>query len=391
MTLIAGCGRADAPSNDPPPTEPQIAQLPTEGECREFSNNLERAITTGDRASVDRLLGVLGIIDRCVDELGMTKTEKQQFLKGAARGLNFLPDQMIDEVKKGGKYSLLRIHQVDGRQRVLMRSIGPDGGVGYHDIILVKKPNGEVEIDDIYIYLGGEKLSQMLRHMILPVLTEKNQGLLAKLSGSERIYSKHIKTLAEMTIDNRNGKYKDALEKFRSLPVELQNNKYFQIIAMRAAQGLDDESGYVRELERYKKNFPNDPSLDLMIIDYYFIKNNHAEVFRALDRLDKAVGGDPQLWALTGSSLVKADRISEATALVEKAIKVEPNLTSAYQVRISISLKAKNHTDTLIWLKKGIETKALAADSDSLKMNPEYAEFIKTTAFEELKQWLAKR
>jgi tetratricopeptide (TPR) repeat protein len=268
-----------------------------------------------------------------------------------------------------------------------MRLISQEGAVAYHDIQLMRYPNGEIGVEDVMVVASGEMLTQTLRRIALP-LTATLQGATDRLNESDRLFVQHMNDFTKMTDDLQNGRNKEALARFQKMPAELQKNRFAQLLAIRAAQD-GDEALYLAELERYRKNHPNDPAIDILSLDYYFLKKQYKEMFAALDRLDKSVGGDPYLTVLRGSALTEMGKLGEARATIEKAIEAEPTLEQAYWGRLLVSLKEKKPADTLTWLKKMKQSTGAAIDAESIANNAEFAEFVKSPQFAQFKTWLA--
>src|SRR5262249_3434595 len=75
----------------------------------------------------------------------------------------------------------------------------------------------------------------------------------------------------------------------------------------------------------------------------------------AIDRVDRAVGGDPYLLVLRGNALTEAGRFDQARAALDKALEQEPGLKQAYWGWVTVSLRDKKYGDALGWLKKPVE------------------------------------
>src|SRR5262249_26702303 len=142
--------------------------------------------------------------------------------------------------------------------------------------------------------MSGELVSQTMRNVYLPVATHDSRGILEKLVGSEQEFMKNFPKITQMANDLKEGKNQAVSDTFRQLPASVQKEKLVLLLRLRAAQNLD-ESIYTAAIEDIRKHYPNDPSIDLLSIDYYFMKKQYAKSLECIDRLDKAVAGDPQL------------------------------------------------------------------------------------------------
>lgn len=391
--LLVGCKKKvrDPDSADPAPAMVNTGAPLTEDDYKEFGEKIEKAVATGDADALNRLFRVNDLIERSVSDLGLTPSEKKSFLAGVASGGSRFAAQFIKVVQQGGSYLVVRVRTVDGRPRVILRLIHAEGAVNYHEFTLVRYPDQQIAAEDIHIYASGEPISQTFRRLVLGFLAEQNRGAVARLKGEEQVLTKHLGDLGTMGTMARNGQNKEALAVFRGLPAELQRNKVFQLIAIQAAGSTGDEKEYLTELERFRKHHPNDPAGDLVSIDYHLIKKNYDEMFKAIERLDKALGGDPYLGAMRASGLADVGRFEEARAAADKAIKDAPNLPQTYWMRASVAAKSKDHKDTLNCLKMLVENVEPTLDPSNLQADDRFAEFVKTPQFGEFKKWLAER
>lgn len=390
--LVVGCKKKvrDPESAGPAPAAAHTGAPLTENDCKEFGEKLAKAVADEDKAAVKNLFRVNDLIERSVSDLGLTANEKKNLLAGAASYDQF-GGQFLKVVKEGGSYSVLRVRVVDGRPRVIMRLIHSDGGVSYHEFSLVRYPDGQIATEDVYIYASGEPLSQTFRRFVLGFAAERNQSAIAKLSGEEQVLTKHIGDVVEMGTMVRNGQNKEALAAFRKLPAALQKNKMIQIIALHAAAGTGDDNEYLTEMERFRRDHPNDAAGDLNAIDYYLLKKDYDEMLKAIDRLDRSLGGDPYLEAMKANGLAEAGRFKEARASADKAIQDAPKLLQVYWVRTTVATMAKDHPDTLKCLKALVENVEPGLGPDNLLADERFVEFVKTPQFDEFKKWLAER
>jgi tetratricopeptide (TPR) repeat protein len=393
VTLAVGCKKKnpDPDAAGPAPRVEHTGPPLTEDDYKEFGAKLEKAVIDGDKAEVDRLVRVLDLFERSISDLSVTAAERKGMLAGASRSGGQFSQQFIDIVKSGGSYSVVRVRTIDDRPRILLRLIHPEGAVNYHEFSLVRYPDGQIATEDIYIYLSGEQLTQTFRRLLLGFLADRNRGAVAQLSKDEQLLTKHMNDLTTMAQMARSGQHREALATFRRLPAGLQKNKIFQIIAIQAAQGTGDDADYLAELERFRRDYPTDPAADIISIDYYLLKKQYDEAFKAVDRLDKALGGDPYMDVLRAGGFVEAGRYKEARAAAEKAVKDAPKLPQAYWARLTVATKEKNHADTLTWLKKLVEAAEPKLDPANLRADERFVEFVRTPQFEEFQRWVARR
>jgi hypothetical protein len=394
--IVAFAGGCEKKSVTTPAVTPAPVTVPaglpiSEDEGSAFGKKLEAAILAGDKATAGRLIRLEELAERSVSDLNLSAPLRSGFLSGFnSGGRDQLTNQLSDIVQKGGKYTFLRVRTVDNRLRVLMRLILPIGGVNYHDITLTRFADGPVGAEDIHVMASGEMLSQTFRRLLLQIMAEKDQGLLAKLTGAEQVYTAHLPKVQSMMLAVQQGRNQEALRIYHQLPAVLQKDKEFQLTAIRAAQS-DRNAEYLELLESFRQNNPNDPASDLMSLDYFLLKKQYDKALDCLGRMEKAVGGDPYLLVFRANALVAAGRYADARAEAEKAVQQEAHLVPAYWARIMVALKEKNHPDTLAWLKKIVEECGMRINEAYIKTNADYAAFAKSPQFVEFQKWYKAR
>jgi tetratricopeptide (TPR) repeat protein len=373
----------------PAPAAQPTKPLPlTEKDYLEFGRSLEEAATKNDQTTVSQLVPIARLNERAIRDLELPENVRKALLSRANATRGFT-ERVLAEVKNGGRYSLLRTREVDGRQRVLMRQIGGNGGVNYHDYLLVRSPDGKVVAEDLFVLSIGEMCSQTYRREFLNILASAKQELIA-LKESDQTYLDNISEVRKMLAAMRDGQSKEVLKIFRKLPAELQKDKLLQLAAIKATQD-GEESEYLIELERFRKSNPKDAAIDLFSVDFYILKKQYDLALKSIDQVDKFVGGDPFLKIVKGDVLNQMGKKAEAKMLIEMGIKDDPKLMNGYWIRVSISLEEKNHVDTLTWLKKIEELGLDRINLDNIKTSESYAEFVKSLEFQKLKTWLADR
>ena len=388
--IHAGCSKT-SPMPDaatPAPALKDVGEPLSESEATGFAKKLAAAFEVQDTDAVEKIIRLDSFAERVVSDLKLSEKERNSFMKSVNEALRkgTLTQDMVETVENGGSYDFLRIHTVNGRPRPLFRLLGVDGGLNYHEFILVRNKDGQIEVEDIYIYATGSPVSQNMRQALIPALADHNF--------MKAMDPKELSTLETMlTIGKsiRNGEFQVAADAYHTLPKEKQELKAVMIVYMGAVARLGEESDaeYLATMEKFRQLYPKDPALDLMSIDYYYLKGQISEAIKAIQRLDKAVGGDPYLDMFRGSMLMQTKHYDEARLAIEKAIKEEPDMENAYWSRVTLALEEKNHDDTLKWLKAILKT--FHGELADLNEIPEYAEFVKSPQYVEFQKWSAER
>lgn len=362
------------------------AKLISDDECREFAEKLEKAVLEQEVDTFSQLIDWDRLVDRAASGFPGNRAVDQlrAALKKSTRANATNPAgfcaQIVGLAGQGANYRNIRVHREQDGQHCRFRLVMPGGaGVNYHDYILARGPNGRPVATDVFITASGELLSNIFRRAFAPSIGEALQGL-EQPAGSDQIL--HAGEMLEMAVAVGQKRYASALQIYRALPVGLQQEKNVLLLRMRAAQAIDSDE-YQSCLDDYRKFHPNDVALDLLLIDYYVLKQDYALALQAVDAVDKSIDGDPQLNVVRANILYVDKQLPAAREAAEKAIETEPSLLPAHWVLISVSLAQKDFKTTLAALQRIKAT--FPIEFGELARVPEYAEFVDSPQYVE---WL---
>lgn len=99
--------------------------------------------------------------------------------------------------------------------------------------------------------------------------------------------------------------------------------------------------------------------------------------------MDRRVGSDPYLWALRGNILYLEGKTELAKTEIGRAVTADPWLEEGYLALIGISLKERRFKDTARWI--AAMRDVAGAEIASLEEAPEYAEFVRSPEYAEMK------
>jgi len=386
---LSGCGKKPvtpiAKGPGPTPATKSIGKPISEEEAAEFAEQIKQAVDSGDAAALDRLIDWSTLYDRSTSGGNAPEPFRQGFIKGLAQSQTNgkgISSGIIAAAQKGGSYRLLRNHTRENRPWLLFRILLPDQGVNYHDLLLARRADGKVKAIDIHVFMSGELLSQTFRRAYLQIAAQQNAGFLEKLTGSDqKIVNSYVK-LGEMAQATRSGQFAPALEIYRTLAPEVQKEKSVLLVRLQAAQNLGDAE-YTQAMEQFRQAHPDDTCIDILSIDYYFIKKRYAEAMACIDRVDRALGGDPYLETMRAGVFLEQNDPAAARASLHRAMAADSSLVDLYWSLINVSLKEKNFDETLQTLRT-IRDKFHMEIAD-LKTVPLYKDFIGSPQYQE---WL---
>ncbi len=398
VAMLMGCSQQDRPAQTSAaangssapltvaPTASDHWSVPTDAECQTFVAEFQQALLKKDIAQVNNLIAWDELLNRSSGGVKMEPKTLQQFITGVKIGVsgpNGLAGQLIRLIGEGGSYTCLRVRQVDGRPRPLFRLLQADSTVNYHEFPLAKSPSGKTVATDVYIYATAEYMSQSMRRILLPIAAHEDRSLIQKLTGQESDYVTHLADCQAMTKALQNRQYSEVLRVYKTLPQTLAKDKNVLLTRHMAAMHVNNQE-YVQAMDDFRKYYANDPSIDMLSVDYFALQHQYDKSLTCIDALDKALEGDPYLNVLRGNVMLEIPDLDSARKSYERALTDEPTLLPAHWGLVSVSLAEKKFDQTLQLLQRIYDQFHL--EFNDLSQVSEYAEFVQSPQY---RQWLA--
>lgn len=388
VAIAHAFGTAECFAQAAKPKIQQAANAITEEEAEEFAQSLAEAVRNGDLDQTNQLYSWDDTVDRAtlLPKLPELKESRNTFKKSVVESLQKpagLFGTIIDLVKKGGSYCSVRINVSDKEPFVLFRLKYPNNGpLNYHKLYLKRRPNGEVFAEDMYVLLSAERMSDTLHRSWMELATQsarKKDNAVIKNFEAFQNASIKISGLA------KDGKNAEALAEFQKSPESVKKDKNILMIVLVAAQKVSDEE-YGKTLNLFRKSFPNDPAIDFLSVDYYFLRDDFDQTLACVNRTIERLGEDSALLGMRANLLVKLNKLPEAVEAAKAAMASEPDLADPYVAALDVLLAAKDHDETLAVLKT-LRQKFRIQFKD-LREVPVFAEFVKSPQFQE---WVESR
>jgi hypothetical protein len=360
----------------------------TAEEAKTWAVALQRAVRRQDVDAFNTLVDWDAFVEKATalpgnsPQLKEFRTEFSRGLKSATTSpTSGFGRAIMSAIQGSGDYRAFRIHSAGGQTRVLFRLISSTGALNYHDWVLGRSKSGAVVGVECYIFLVGEMYSQNLRRSFLPLAHKSGGASIDNLSGPEKDFVEHFGQFALMGQYTRERNWRQALNIYKELPASVQESKPAMTMRLLATQSISDAE-YLATIDDFRKHYPNDPMIDLISVDAYILRKSFDKALEAIERVDKAIGGDPYLNVLRGNVLLRENKLKEAREMVQNALVTDPNLLRAYYALIDISLAAHNYADTVKWLKKAESLGVTFGDLTAVKA---FEGFAKSR---EYKEWL---
>ncbi len=207
-------------------------------------------------------------------------------LQGIREGLKRvgLGDRIIESLGDDGHYEMVKHYEKDGIHHLVYR-LYSDDGLNYHDIELCKR-KGKTGIADIFVYITGENLSNTISQLA---------NSFVEFEGKTRNNSKQVvEAINRIREYSGSGEYQKALRFYEKLPKNIQDQRTVKVIYLQVCREADTEK-YRTGLEQFRNQFPNDPNIDLLMIDAYIMDNDFDNALACINRLDSFINKDPFL------------------------------------------------------------------------------------------------
>ncbi len=360
--------------------EPVVSVTPIAlDEAEAFGQSIEAALIDGEVSYFNGLIELNRIAERAMKETGLSGAKKSQARSGMLEALNSMGffQQVHRVVKNGGSYEMLRARSKGDQTTVIMRLLFPDGGVNYHELYLIGLGQG-LRVDDIYVFLSGELITDTMERVVIQMLSQ-DKSFIEKLQGKKSEMAKHMNDITRMTELMRTGNFEKVTEIYQSLPESVKNEKSMLLVQLSAAQYVNDQL-YLDAIQRFEKNYPQDPSLDLVSIDGFVMREEYDKALVCVDRLDASLGGDDYLNELRANVLLLNGDYEKAENIFLTQIENDPENQDAYWNMLSLKIESKSYYAALKWMR--LLRDQYQADFSQIADTEYYADFAKSPAYQ---------
>jgi tetratricopeptide (TPR) repeat protein len=312
------------------------------------------------------------------------KAAKRGFLTGFPRTAKTM--MMLME-RNGARPKLLRSHASKAGSVQLLRMDffeANDSPAGYSYIKL--KLNAKGELVDYLDYMTGDWATANVR--MLFILSIESGNILEKVLGIQSTDT--AKALKHIRAHNQAMQQRDfplALREIRSLPKDYQDLLAVASIDLTTAQNTD-ETAYRKSLASLAKKFPNQPNVQLMLLDHYFYEKQFDAGIRALEIFGRDVIEDGAIALMKCVYHGEAGRHDVALTFCEQATQLEPDFRQAWDAFVRRAIKQGKHSKTMqaitgyekqFGVKLTAATLAQFDGFDKLKTSAEYKAWSKKT------------
>lgn len=267
------------------------------------------------------------LAERAAKGLKLTKDEKASFAAGLKEGLAEA-GLFARIAEQTTTFNFLRIKDNGGKYSILFRAEIASGGFNYFDFSIFKNKKGEVKVADLYTYTLVDYISNVIGNIMIAAMP---YGFGALDKEGEII----IKTIKAMTKAKNEGKNLKVLEEYNKLPVHIKKQKVFLGFRVAAAQQVSLEE-YKLALDEYFTLYPDEPGLNMMLMDRYFLDEDYEKALICINKTDSLVGGDSYLEQYRGNIYTYLDDYEKAEASLKRFLTNFPKNADAYPTYVSL-------------------------------------------------------
>ena len=248
-------------------------------EARKFAQEIEQSIEKREASYMNDVIDR----DEVVKRAGLKTGKKEKdFGAGVKQSAN-MGNKIIDALSKTGTYELVKVYEKEDKQHIIFRMY-VDGGINYHDMELKRKKE-DIKIADIYIYTTGETLSATIKGIY-----QQFEGLIDDSKPGDD----WISSLPKIRQNINAEKYQEAYDIFMKIPETGRMSKAFRIVKVEICSGLSDEL-HQQSIDELTAAFPNEPNMQLILFDAYFLRKEYDKLMGAINAVDKMIDKDPFL------------------------------------------------------------------------------------------------
>ncbi len=301
------------------------------------------------------------------------------FIEGAIRGArqaDTTSQMLCAELPKGGSYKLLRIRTINGEPRPLFRAVYKGGAFNYHELRLgTTADNPKVRAIDMYVYLSGENLSATFSNILGGALKGMDNG-------DDPGALKDV--MGRVNASKARGDFKAAKAELAQLPPSLTHLKSVRLLEIQLDMELE-EANYLVAIDSYRKDFPDDPSIDMVSLDGFVLRKDYKGTLKALDHLDKRVGGDPYIDVQRSHMFLADGNPTEAARTAKAATTAEPELIDGWYAAVDAGSATKDYAGAVAAMKVLKDKFQIDLPEESLAKEPQFAGLLASPDYKAFK------
>ena len=350
----------------------------SEEECREFAGRFRESVLSGDAERINGLIDWDALLEVSVVGMDVPQSVRDGVLRGLTatnQATGGMFRQIRGQVGKYGSYDPTRIYESEGESHVLFLRVAHDGGVTYHDLILRRRPDGEIRVVDYINAVTAEPLSKTFRRTVLSAVIEARRREGTPLTSSDEAELKLAEGIENIEEALAEGDPKRALQIYENLPEGVKKDKTLLVFRLNAARALDDNAERIAAYEAFRSYYPEDLCTALLSKQYYLLTKDFDAALSAVDVQEKVTG---RHWTHDGGRcqiLTEKGDFAAARRYGRQALKMEPAY-HAYKYLTMAALKDQAFDEVLELLTA--TDAAFSPDWADFSKLPWFADFVRS-------------
>lgn len=354
-------------------------------EFEEFGRRMVETLSSGDGATFSAALDKEAILQSIFDGVSSNAKTIKDLRAGLSIGLDQAGQLMAGNFGDNTHLKFLKLRHKKSANHALIRIDFRDAGLNYLDLILTKDESGTIKITDWYDYAKGQLYTDSIRQALILLLPEETP-FLEKLLSIDKLGGKEAEDFVDLARLMREQKYAEWLNKYDGLSPNLKYSRILLLTRVQVASALDDESQYRLSLKELHNRLGDDPTLSLLLLDYYFYEKDFKAAHEALDNLSEHIGGDAAIDALRANIYLSAEDYTKSMKQAEKAIIQDEEYEDAYWTLLNAGILAEKYDIAVSTLKKLEEIFGYEFAPENFEEEESYAEFVNSDAFVKWKE-----
>jgi hypothetical protein len=360
----------------------QAAAAPLD-RAADFARSLEAAVAKGDTLALDLALDPDAFYGRVVGKTVLSPGIND-FLKPMAR-LSFASTPIFAVLQPPVAWKFLRVRQADDGIRALFRMTGKGAGFNYQELLLVDDPAGFRIIDYFVLNFGGFQ-SELARRSIMPSPEALQVLNILKAPTAGDFMQDYMENpLNQLSRLFSAGEHAKVLDLYYSKPDFFGKIRIAQVLHINAARNID-AAAHQKAVDEMEAAFKDDPAVAIASIGGHTMHHEKDKALAAIDRVDKAVGGDLFLNVTRANLYFECKDAAKARELAKLVTEKEPSLSHGWWTLIGMQLSEKDYKGVAASL-TGAE-KNLGLHFENLDEIEIYADFAKSPEYAE---WMKGR
>lgn len=306
---------------------------------------------------------------------GFTQGFKEKFKLG---------EVLIRDLGETGEYTFLKSYVSEENEHHLLFRLYSEEGLNYHDYT-VTLVNNEPKLTEMYIYLSGEDFSKTLKGIYQNALISTQKEIDKELDQISAVSD--LLKLAKVKNLYVGGKNKEALKLYNTLSNEAKIKKVFMLTKIQISSNIGIEE-YHKAIDEFKNIFPDDESLQLVLIDGYFLKEEYDNCLATINELDKNLGGDDFLDLFRANTYYAKRDLLNAKIAISRLIENYPNFIDGYLTAISVYIENDEFKEAIPIIDQMCEIFEISYVELEKGLIEDYPDLEKQPSF---KDWITKR